>query len=584
MQKAKISTKILISFASLYPNEDRPTMSDILQEIPSASAIEFVSYQSFITYYKLDKPLDFLIPWTLKVSRELQHKVTRFLQSRSLDEIIIFDKTAILLLLQHLISSDNHLVKELEQEDYTNILKAYLLCCDERIKTSLVDNIYSENQGLDNIVQAYIPYQMRFQEIDMFKDYRVEFIKIILFIDFCKSNVRFNTYLNLFLSEYKIDSWEYYVNFIFSTFLELSVNDKGATSKIMVDSQSLFGIDFMENMSINSSEIVVSSDFTSMRNRPVYRVADNTYVVLFVNFYIDKLFQSFVFDLAKVLKKHEYETQISGFPALKRQIAFVFSEKCLFYTIMNGCFSKYATLLYNGEYLHSIIGDGEPDFYIRHKSRVIIFEYKDVILSANIKHSGKFEDIYLELLEQFEKSTIEKGSKKTKKKPAPKGITQLINTIERVLPSIHTNPKIDKCDLKKLYVYPVIVYQDCAFETNGVNYILNKRFAELLKNRTTNDKYSVKGLVMININTLIQIEDYFSSGKIELAKCINDYIANFQSSNTVNSVVSFDAFIMERASLKGFKYFKTNRFQSIYDNLIEQERLIKKNKNLKGYD
>lgn len=101
-----------------------------------------------------------------------------------------------------------------------------------------------------------------------------------------------------------------------------------------------------------------------------------------------------------------------------------------------------------------------------------------------------------EILELFESSTIEKGTGKQKKKAQAKGISQLLNVIENKLDIIIK--KADKIEtVDKFNVYPVIIYQDCCFNIEGVNYILRCRFEELKQTKNISDEYLVKQCVMM---------------------------------------------------------------------------------------
>jgi len=116
---------------------------------------------------------------------------------------------------------------------------------------------------------------------------------------------------------------------------------------------------------------------------------------------------------------------------------------------------------------------------------------------------------------------LKKKSAKSKKSK-PKAIKQLLNVIKEKLPVIHN--EIDKTDLSKISIFPVIIHTDSNFDVDGVNYMFNERFLSLLSlAELDSSRYIVKDLVMINLNNLIQLEDLFFHNKLNLSTCINDY-------------------------------------------------------------
>ncbi len=53
----------------------------------------------------------------------------------------------------------------------------------------------------------------------------------------------------------------------------------------------------------------------------------------------------------------------------------------------------------------------------------------------------------------------------------------------------------------------------------------------------------IKDLVMINIDTLIKLQDHFSNGKLDLENCINSYLSYISSNDPETATFPFDEFI-----------------------------------------
>ena len=385
---------------------------------------------------------------------------------------------------------------------------------------------------------------------------------------FCEIDNTFDAYITLFSSDNNIDKWDDYLYFVFNVYLRLCTTEEGATNLIILGSDNCFDKRYLNFMSVDIARFKRSSDFQSLRSKPVYYHGNNKYSIIYTSFFIDKMFQSFLFDLSSVLIKNRTVPKINSYPNLKQMIGEHFTEHYLFYEIMSGCFINTHKKLISGQDLKEILKDGEPDYYLRSGRNIFIFEFKDVMLNAKTKHCKNFEQIKSEILQLFESSTIEKSTGKLKKHPQAKGITQLLNIIESKLDIILQS--IDKVESINGYnVYPIIVYQDCSFDIEGVNYILNGRFEELKKEREISNSYCIKNCVMISLPMMMSLEDYFGDGRLKLGDLIDDYIQECSLSDQ-NKRLPFNKYIMRQAWKLGYKNQMSKRFKNISDLLIEK--------------
>lgn len=90
--------------------------------------------------------------------------------------------------------------------------------------------------------------------------------------------------------------------------------------------------------------------------------------------------------------------------------------------------------------------------------------------------------------------------------------------------------------------YPIIVHTDIALESCGVNYFLNKRMIKLVEELGLSN-LKIKDLVMINIDSLIKLQDHFSNGKLDLENCLNSYLCYISSNDPETATFPFDEFI-----------------------------------------
>lgn len=209
-----------------------------------------------------------------------------------------------------------------------------------------------------------------------------------------------------------------------------------------------------------------------------------------------------------------------------------FSEKVLFYTIMDKCFTKYGDLNLNGTQLKSILGSSEPDFYIRHGSEVFLFEFKDILIPASIKYANDPEKIKKGILDRLEKSP--KGKRK--------GIRQLLHCIKEIQDGVYYDRGVDILPGDKAIIYPVIVHTDISLESSGINYFLNKRM-EIVAEKESVKLHQVENLIVIHLDTFIQLQDHFNDRTLLLADCFKAYISYISSGDPVTDTLSFDEFV-----------------------------------------
>jgi hypothetical protein len=570
----KLLIKRQISYSCIFPNGN-DKLEDILKIIPSKSAIAWASYmltkKDHMTIKQTEH--DFFIPLLFRMNRELQGTITNYLQSISKDfgSYVFIDKVALLILIEHLLENhnDNSIDVFESEEDFSNMIIAYLMCCNEKLRYTIKS--LREINDIDFLMSLYLPEQLRYNDIYYPKDYRVEFLKFYYFMIFCEENVTFKQYLKLFLQEKNIRKWDDYLYFVFETYLTLSTNNGESTNRIIIKPDSYYGKKYLDFMCIDVDKFKRTLDFTNLRSKPIYYSGDNAYSIIFMGFFIDKMYQSFLFDFASVLIKYKSTTNINSYPELKSLIGNYFTEDYLFYRIVNGCFVRTCKKLISGQELKVFLRDGEPDFYIRKGKNIFLFEFKDVMLNAKIKHSENMTQIKSEILQLFESSTIDKSTGIQKIKPQPKGITQLLNVIETKLDAIIQ--KVDRIEITdKFNIYPIIVYQDCCFDIEGINYILRSRFDKLKQTRSISEKYLVKQCVVMSLDIMISLEDYFNDGRLQLDDLINNYILECGQSEQ-NKLLPFNKFIMRQAWKLGYENKMSARFEKVLDSMREKNAL-----------
>lgn len=124
---------------------------------------------------------------------------------------------------------------------------------------------------------------------------------------------------------------------------------------------------------------------------------EDKFLFLNLNFFIDKIYQGIQFDFALALRKAKatYKGKIiKDFPGFKQIYGEIYSEHGLFYQVLEYVLKTQKKYLkVSGKELQKTLRQGEPDYYIRDKSKVYLFEYKDVLFAAGPKHSYDYEAV-----------------------------------------------------------------------------------------------------------------------------------------------------------------------------------------------
>ena len=114
-----------------------------------------------------------------------------------------------------------------------------------------------------------------------------------------------------------------------------------------------------------------------------------------------------------------------------------------------------------------------------------------------------------------------------------------------------------------------MVYTDGSFDIEGINYYLNGEFKKVIG--SVDARFQVKDLVMVNLNLLMKLENYFRNGKIDLDKVVNEYLAFKDSKETLNTV-PFNKYLFQYARGKGFDMKFTQTFKDTFNELLRLER------------
>lgn len=550
----------MISYSQLYADEN-VTVSSLVNDIPSDEAVVWCSYIIFRkdNLNVGENDINILAPLLFSFESELQHKINDYLGGFYNGVDCLIDVYSLLILTQYLIAHPNNEHHELTKAEKTRLFKAYLLYCDDYLERISKGSTMPDNYTSDDMLRCYLPIKLLTSDVDTFYDSTLEVIKgKWFFVDFANSDKKFKQYVEDFIRVKGYDSSIQYLGYIFNIVASTTTNEP-PTNVIQFSEDSGKWINFMNGMTANQDSAVLNEELNVIHSKPVYRLSENKYAILFSKFFVDKMFQGMLFDLAATLTGiGSFDHEISAYRALKQQVGEKFSEHYLLYRTLETTLARRMPVRVTGESLHGVLKSGEPDYYARRNNRVFVFEFKDVRLDDNTKTSCDYEIIRQRLFELFVEN--EKGR--------PKGVKQLANVIEKKLPVILSSVD-DVAPEGYLNIYPILVYTDGGFDIEGVNYYLNEEFKRCLN--SYDDRFRVKDLVMVNLNLLMKLENCFTNGKVVLDKAVNEYLAYKDSKEQLNTV-PFNKYLFQYARAKGFDIGFTRTFKETFDELLRIER------------
>ena len=555
LRKAK-----MISYSQLYAGE-KPSVESLVRGIPTDEAVEWCSYIVFrkdnLKIGECD--IHILAPLLFSFESELQHKLTDYLGPTYNGIDMLIDRYSFLKLTSFLIAHHNEDHHELTQEEKTRLFKAYLVFCDEYLKCTSSGELIPGKYTAGDMLKYYMPIQLLTNAIDAFSDSSLEVIKgKWFFVDFASIDKKFKQYVDDFIKgKHYVNAIEY-LGYIFNI-VATSVVHEPPTNIIKFSEESGNWISFMNGMCANPVDFVEDEDLNALRSKPIYKIADDRYAILFSKFFVDKLFQGMLFDMASTLSTiGTFDDEVTAYRSIKQQVGERFSEQYMLYRTLENTLSRRMPVRICGQDMHTLLKSGEPDYYARRSNRIFIFEFKDVRLDSKTIISCDYEVIRQKLYNTF---VVNEDGR-------PKGVKQLANVIEKKLPEI-----ISKVDTAipdgVLRIYPILVYTDGCFDIEGINYYLNGEFKKVLSG--IDDRFQVKDLVMVNLNLLMKLENFFRNGKIELDKVLNEYLAFKESKETLHTV-PFNKYLFQYARGKGFDMKFTQTFKDTFNELLRMER------------
>lgn len=553
IKQVALERQFMLSYENMFETEKDFSPLSSLKAVPLGNAIEQIAYLLLrLTNIPKDEK-DFhysnLISLIMKISGVNQSKVFQFINTNQNlvfgSDFVLTNQRACLKLMQLILKAGNTSNKELSKSDWDTLFKSLLSCNTIEIKKQEAIFNWDSRENTESFLNKILPVKIRNLEINERKDYKIQIMKVYYFFEFWQKDNKYKDYIDKFLKFYGFEKYNQYIKNIFYPYLKMMTNDT-MTCKIKFDETNISSINFFNQFVINDKSQSINEnddDYLLLRQYPIFKNDSFTYTVLYMNFLIDKLYQGFLWDFVNVQK--EFGNTSFSYGNLKNDMGNKFSEKILFYIIMQKCFQSYGECQKTGDELNKIFRKGEPDYYIRKGNEIFVFEFKDATLKSETKYSENASIIKKELIEKFELS--ETGRNKSQNKT----INQLNNAISELVNGKYQHYNVDDFYVDEIIVYPIFVFTDVVMEADGVNYFLKQRLNNLIE--TSNlPKHRIRDLVLINLDTLILYQDLFHNSLIDFSDCLKNYQLYINQNEPIAKIYSFDKYFKSYIEKKGY--------------------------------
>lgn len=535
-----------LQFSDVFP-EEKKDLIDYLKNISKSTLEETIS---FLNKDKLPNYDNFFS--NKDVHREIISKVQECRQNKyTQGNPVVFSTEANLYIVETIIANkkqlldENTLGRDTDRDtdrDELNMFKSVLWV--NEFLNEKEKNITSPNESnMSQIAQAFITLKFSTADLGLYDDIKKElhnllyasFYKLKELINFLEQ-VKYKNYLDGIYNNFNVANQKELLTRVAELYLNVTIN---------VGEYGFFQVeDYRQQNFLDSliaKKIKVEDDFINIRNYPVYKKTDGTYIVLNPFFIMDKFTISLKFFLAKFFGNN-IQGEFSNFYNKD------FSEKFLMYNLFDSIFD-YKYFVKKKTFGEEEVDD-EPDYYFRYNNKIFIFEYKDILINKNVKVSRDIEIILSELKNKLlQDKSNDKG----------KGIGQLVKHINNIDNNeFRFDDKINTD--KSLKIYPILVLSDRKLEILGINYQFNQWFRDELGD-LSHKNIKVQDLVVMSLDSFIVFKNKFKQDKEIFRKMLDEHIIEMKKSEKSKrlckikkKLLPFSArFINEGFSDKDFK-------------------------------
>lgn len=543
-----IYVKENISYEDVYDDYQSVNPVDLIKGIPTKMALVLICHytaQSHSLQEDHNKQIQFIREWYKRFPINVKQKIDTLINSYNSPKESSFyfiNNISSAYLIELILSNHNDLpiTHNLTPAQEENLFKAYLFFSSKWIKEQR--SFFELSKGKP-VRDWTLPILLPISELSEFKDFRLQFIKAVYFFKFCETNALFSGYLKTFLAARNVSNWHEYLKNLVSVYTNCLQDDGVKTVIDFTNEKSVFNS--LLPFCVDVPSFQPSLDFLTLRETPLYKYSETELLFLNLNFFIDKIYQSILFDFADALiaTGATYKGKlIRSKPDFIGIYSNEFVESGLFYKLMNYIFRQKDYTHFTGDALTSAVGDGTPDYLILDNKKIYVFELKNALFSGTVKYAYDNEQVQNELIKKLIKN--EQGK--------PKGVTQLMNFISDV--QMGRYDQACAKDFQGCIIYPIIVTTDIAFNLPLINSFINGEYRKQILDRGIDTKdYQIKDITIIDIDSIIKFQDFFIEKKITLNHVLADYPKYLQrGKNEIDKSLSFNKYIHDKTHMRKY--------------------------------
>ena len=383
--------------------------------------------------------------------------------------------------------------------------------------------------------------------------YQTQFYYIDYLISFLQSTVQGQVLLEKFCTKLNISSIKEYEQTILAlTTLYISKKKENSRScpvldlNEIVDETGFFHEEVCEYLSLDINRYIPYAnetrenniDYRELRAHPLVKIGNRKYIIYNLPILCERLYNSLFFDFKEFYRGDFFQYYNKEFIE-----HFLFQRtmlQCIGKTVSS--FSPSKNEIESFEPVNEV--SNAPDFYIRERDSIILFECKGIKINGSIKDRADIDEFINVLKTKLLLSAQNiDPSRQQKSKPELVGISQLVRSIEAI--EDYEFEKDDKIPSAVSY-YPVIVFEDPKLAQIGMMGLLNKWYRQYLQERGLTEQVC-NPVIAMSISTLYLFADKFRIFGFQ--KIFDEFIscnANESTAEQISPFADFDWHMRKR--------------------------------------
>lgn len=498
---------VFVSFSDLFPEEEVPSVIDIIRHYPRSTIIQVVcTLGQFYGEGDIECLKLFFSPENRHQYLEIEKRLNRFLSTAVFPDAKYFFSSFVtgLELLRYSFSlppaTDEDIlpIEEFEWQLFRTLL-------------IINQNTLCRFRSKEELNKYQLVYLNNLCYVDIGKDLDTllfqQLIYSYYFFTFLeKTSDKTRALLDAFQNHYSA-TWRQYILIIVSLYIllkkdgtgklnkDLTLDKTGTLKKSVLDKISMPTASIYKYSSENKDDRLGNSDYRYFREFPLID-EENSYVLYSPSIVLGKLYNSLFFDFAAINQTLPKKQRIGNVPQLFQE-DFIQNHLLVQFTKSICCNRYHLCLESSMKNKHPKKNDtelGPPDLLIKAHKYVVLFECKDIRLNGWIKEQKDYELI----IQELEGKIIGLHDNH-------KGIGQLAGHLKSIREGHFPWERISPG--KK--VYPVLILSDPSIIQEGLYGIVNDRYEETLHNNHLRSIAANRPLVLMSVFTLYKYSNLF---------------------------------------------------------------------------